>query len=221
MRHALKVILIVLSLHSPLSSASEFFVDQAQSYVSVLAPSWERGLALSLTDLNGNVLDAGYVWTLTLHEKQFQLGGSLKLADSPNTRNGSTLTFLVDTQNLFSLAPMAVKIPMPSYLDYTSSTGTLANCGCIGVTYASDYWARGTFLGDTITLDGGKNAWFIPTPNQFWLGGTEPPPFPSDYSYVDAATSFHIVASVPEPSSGLMLLVGLVPILSLRKSFAG
>lgn len=222
MRHALKAILIVLSLHSPLSNASEFFVDQAQSYVSVLVPSWERGPTWSMTDINGNLLDSGYQWSLTIHAEQFSVGGSLRLAESPNSQNSGTLAFLVDTQNLNLLAPFAVKFPMPSYLYYSSSTGTLGNCGCFGNTIDwSAYSAHGTYTGDAIELDGGKNGWFVPAPNQFWLGGTEPPPLPSDYSYADAATSFHIVASVPEPSSGLMFLFGLVPILFQRKYFAG
>ena len=221
MRHALKIVLMVLSLYSQLSTASEFFINQAQSHVSVIVPSWERGLTWSLNDLNGNVLDAGYQWTLKFHEEQFQLGGSLRLTESPDTQNGGTSTFMIDAQNLYLLAPFAVKFPIPSYLYYSSSTGTLVNCGCIGNTILfSEYSARGTYSGDAIELDGGKNGWFVPAPNQFWLGGTEPPPLPSDYSYADAAISFHLIASVPEPSSRLMFLVGLVLILRLRKNFA-
>lgn len=222
MRHALKIMLIVLSLHSSLSSASEFFVDQAQSYVSVLVPSWERGLPWWMHDMNGNVLDSGYQWSLTTHAEQFSVGGSLKLTESLNSQSNGTSTFMTDIQSLYLLAPFAVKFPIPSYLYYSSSTGALANCGCVGNTIlGSEYSARGTYAGDAIELDGGKNAWIDNTGGTFWLGGTEPPPLPSDYQYADAATHFHIVASVPEPSSGLMLLVGLVPILLQRKYSTG
>lgn len=217
MRQSLIVLLITLGLHTSLSSAADYSVDSAQSYISVPVPTWERGEQWGFVDSFSNEIAGGYIWKTATSFEKYSLGGLLGFAEVPGSDYLGAVTLAVDSKKLVAAPPAGLPFTIPSYFAMDKSTGEYRACApwCPTPDSLSWYWEDQKISvklqGGVLTLDGSSNSLFA-WANQEIFGGYEAPPA-IEYPYANAWYSYHIVATVPEPQVALMLLVGLIPLI--------
>lgn len=196
--------------------AATYSIDSSQSYVSIETPAWQRGLPWGFILPGDQVTVEGYEWLSVSETKQFGLAGWLAVTPS-DTSDSSQVE--LDTTFLVSSAPVAIGFQLPRFVSADSSHSELRwNNSCAGFSG----WCLepnryeelvGSLSGDSLTIDG-KSLGFLSFSGSIF-GGLEAPPIP-EYSLAELGYTYHIVASIPEPSSALMMTAGLAAILLRR-----
>lgn len=228
--------LAALALVPGASSATTatYVIDPAQSYVAVEVPTWERGDPWMTSieawpDGTQTMTVLEYSWLPSWRMERFAISGSLNVVEVPASDEVTQLQF--ETLSMLSSAPPELGFQMvPSvFLDATDAITSLpagscsTNVGefavlCLMIRLDEPYPARVTSVTrtvDTLRLEGTSGGY----PNiRIWpivFGGLEPPEM--EYSLADLGYTYHIVASVPEPSVALLMLPGLMLLMWRRR----
>lgn len=206
--------------------ATTFAIDSSQSYISFETPAWQRGLPwgfiLPGEDGSEVVTVAGYEWLSVTQTKRFDLSGKLDIRITTDASlDGPHIS--IDPTLLVSLAPAELGFQLPRFVSIDSATGELnwtnactssssLPTWCYSPTWGE--WMTGTLSGGNLKIDG-ESQGFLPPIFESVSGGMEAPPLP-EYSLAELGYSYHIVATIPEPSSALLMTAGLATILLRR-----
>lgn len=207
------------------SHAASFQVDPTQSYVSIDIPTWERGEPWGFVAINTDGVEVttvqGYDWNLVSRSKRFQLSGSVDVTELGPTYNGLT-GLQLGTTDLASTAPSELGFGVPGFVSLNMENGSISwDNSCYG---SSEFptWcqvttpqsATGNLLNGILALNGASSGLTFGLVSII-NGGMGPPPDP-EISLTNWPYEYHIVATVPEPSEALMIMVGLAMVLIVR-----
>lgn len=222
----IKVLALAFFCAQPVATlAATFSIDSSQSYVSIETPAWQRGLPWGfILPGDGQVTVEGYDWILVSETRQFGLAGGLAVTPS-DTWVGFQVE--LDSTFLVSSAPVEIGFQLPRFVSADSSHSELRwSNSCTGFSSNTSFLFYrscqtplryeelvGSLSGGGLTIDGKSPGFRLFGVTVF--GGLEAPPIP-EYSLADLGYTYHIVASIPEPSGALMMTAGLAAMLLRR-----